>query len=114
MATTLLKSLTTKEDIKHIITNDYEGQSLRQIEDALNEITDGIMPIYYNDIVGEWQAMPSEYNGEGVAQFGMPERDKITIYKLMELDLYAFYYDEVCHVFNELKDAGHFDEEEAE
>jgi hypothetical protein len=108
----LLKSLTTKEDIRHIITTDYNGQTLHQIEDALHEITDSIMPIYYNDIIGEWQAMPSEYNGEGVSQFGMPEPDSITIYKLMELDLFAFYFDEVSHVFNELQEQGYFDESE--
>lgn len=114
MATTLLKSLTTKADIRQIIETDYKGQSARQIEDSLHEITDGIMPIYNGDIIGEWQAMPYEYNGEGVSQFGLPETDKITVYRLMELDLFAFYYDEVSHVFNELQEQGYFDEEESE
>ena len=113
MSTTLLKSLATKADIRQIMTVDYAGKTFSQLEDLQGEITDGIMPIYYGDIVGEWQAMPSEYDGEGVSQFGLPEPDKITIYKLMELDLFAYYSDEVAGVLWELQDEGYFDEKEA-
>lgn len=112
--TTLLKSLTTEADIRQIITTDYEGQTVSQIEDALHEITDGIMPIYNNDIIGEWQAMPSEYDGEGVSQFGLPEAERITVYRLMELDLFAFYFDRVATVFYDLQKEGFFDEKEEE
>jgi hypothetical protein len=113
MSNTLLKSLTTRADIRQIITVDYAGKSFSQLEDLQGEITDGVMPIYYGDIIGEWQAMPSEYDGEGVAEFGLPEPEKITVYRLMELDLYAYYSNLVASVLWELQDEGCFDESEA-
>jgi hypothetical protein len=91
MSTTLLKSLTTKQDIEEMIRREYSDKTFDQLSDLQGEITDSVMPIYNNHIIGEWQAMPSEYDGEGVAEFGLPEPDKITVYRLMELDLYAYY-----------------------
>ena len=106
MATTLLKSLTTKQDIREMITTDYKGKALDELSDLQGEITESVMPIYYSDIIGEWQAMPSEYDGEGVAEFGLPPEKEITVYKLMELDLYAYYSNLVASVMCDLEDVG--------
>lgn len=114
MSTTLLKSLTTKADIRQIITTDYKGLSFDGLSDAQGEITDGVMPIYNGDIIGEWQAMPSDFDGEGVAEFGLPDPKTITVYRLMELDLYAYYSNLVATVIWELQDEGYFDENEEE
>lgn len=110
MATTLLKSLTTKADVRQIITGDYEKTTFDKMCDLQGEITDGIMPIYNGDIIGEWQAMPSSFDGEGVATFGLPNPETITVYLLMELDLYAYYSDLVASVLWQLQDEGYFDE----
>ncbi len=112
MSTTLLKSLTTVEDIKRMMMTDYKGFTREQLDNCQHEITDSIMPIYYGDIIGEWQAMPSGYDGRGVDEFGLPPEKEITVYRLMELDLYLFYFERVGDAFNELVDAGYFDEEE--
>lgn len=92
-----------------MIKTDWEGRSFEQIEDAIGEITDGIMPIYNSDIIGEWQAMPSEYDGRGVAEFGLPSEP--TVYTLMTGDLYFYYYDLVSDALTQLEDEGHFNEE---
>lgn len=89
-----------------MITVDYKGFNFDGLSDAQGEITDSIMPIYYSEIIGEWQAMPSEYDGEGVAEFGLPPEKEITVYKLMELDLYAYYSNLVASVIWDMEDAG--------
>jgi hypothetical protein len=106
MGKTLLKSLTTKQDIKDMILSDYAGKDFDELSDLQGEITDSFMPIYYSDIIGEWQALPSEYDGEGVAEFGLPPANQISIYKLMELDLYKYYSDLVAGVIWDLNDEG--------
>lgn len=106
MSTTLVKSLTTKEEIAEIIKTDYSDKSFDQLSDLQAEITDTVMPIYTSDIIGEWQAMPSEYDNEGAAQYGLPPEKEITITRLMELDLYAYYSDLVSSLIWELTDNG--------
>lgn len=96
MSRTLLKSLTTKEEIAEIIKTDFSDKNFDELSDLQGQITDSVMPIYYSDIIGEWQAMPGDYDGQGVAEFGLPPEKEITVYKLMELDLYAYYSDIVA------------------
>jgi hypothetical protein len=108
----LLKSLTSEQDIRQIITTDYEKRTFDKMCDLQGEITDSVMPIYYGDIIGEWQAMPNEYDNAGVIEYGLPEPEKITVYKLMELDLYHYYSDLVAKVLWALQDEGYFDESE--
>lgn len=72
-----------------------KGVTLDEIQDNSGEWIDGYLPIYYNKIVEEWQAMPSEFNDRGVAELGQTGSE--TIYELMSLDLYVYYSD----IFNE-------------
>jgi hypothetical protein len=71
------------------------GETLEDIRDNSGEWVDGYLPVYYNKIVEEWQAMPSEYNDRGHAELG--QGGEINIYNLMSLDLYLYYTD----IFNE-------------
>lgn len=80
-----------KEEFKTEIEKGYV--TLDEIRDNAGEWIDGYLPIYYNQIVEEWQAMPSEYNDRGHAELG----GEVTIYNLMSLDLYVYYLD----IFNE-------------
>ena len=82
-----------KEEFKTEIAN---GSDLDTIRDNSGEWIDGYLPIYYNQIVEEWQAMPSEYNNRGSAELGHLGQE-IDIYNLMSLDLYVYYSD----IFNE-------------
>jgi hypothetical protein len=81
-----------KEEFKTEISN---GSDLDRIRANSGEWIDGYLPIYYNQIVQEWQKMPSIYNDRGAAELGM--RAEATIYNLMSLDLYLYYSD----IFNE-------------
>jgi len=82
-----------KEEFKTEIEKGYV--TLEEIQDNSGEWVEGYMPIYYNEIVQEWQEMPSEYNDRGSAELG--HMGETTIYGLMGLDLYLYYTD----IFNE-------------
>jgi len=72
-----------------------QGEELEAIKDRSHEFIDSYLPVYYNGIIEEWKAMPSEYNDRGSAELGYGE--EINIYNLMSLDLYLYYSD----LFNE-------------
>jgi len=88
---------TVKQQMKDEFTNAIKehGETLEDIRDNSGEWVDGYLPVYYNKIVEEWQARPSEYNDRGHAELG--QGGEINIYNLMSLDLYLYYTD----IFNE-------------
>ena len=83
-----------KEEFKTEMEKGYV--TLDEIRENSGEWIEGYLPIYYNQIVEEWQAMPSEYNNRGAAELGHLGQE-IDIYNLMSLDLYLYYTD----IFNE-------------
>ena len=83
-----------KEEFKTEIAKGYV--TLDEIRENSGEWIDGYLPVYYNQIVQEWQEMPSEYNNRGSAELGHLGQE-IDIYNLMSLDLYVYYSD----IFNE-------------
>jgi hypothetical protein len=92
------------EEIRTALSN---GEELEGIKDRTGEWVDGYLPIYYNEIVLEWQQMPSEYNNRGHAELG--QDGEIDIYNLMSLDLYLYYSDlfneAISAIENELQEA---------
>ena len=79
--------LTSYEDIKEGLApfqgNDYP-------EDDLHEYADGLVPIYYSDIVQEWTDLDAEYKDAWQEYGASPDS---TIYSLMGIDLFNYYYD---------------------
>jgi hypothetical protein len=86
---------TVKGMVEEIRTELANGEELEDIKDRSGEFIDSYLPVYYNGIIEEWKAMPSEYNDRGSAELGYGE--EINIYNLMSLDLYLYYSD----LFNE-------------
>jgi hypothetical protein len=80
------------EEIRAEIAN---GEELEEIKGRSGEFIDSYLPVYYNGIIEEWKAMPSEYNDRGSAELGVG--GEVNIYNLMSLDLYLYYSD----LFNE-------------
>jgi len=72
-----------------------------------SELVDGYLPIFYSDILKEWQNMPSGYDDRGAEEFGCDASEGI--YRRMTLDLYVYYSDLVAEVVdsfeNELAEA---------
>lgn len=72
----------------------YNEPDLEDLEDNISEYADGLVPIYYNEIVKEWQEngecheMTKEVAGEYA-----PDSD---IYAMMSSDLF-YHYEQVLH-----------------
>ena len=81
------------EEIEELIKDFVSGKQTGYLSDCINELLDGYLPIYYSDIVKEWQDMPSEYDNMGAAEFGAEISDGI--YHLMSLDLHLYYSNQV-------------------
>jgi len=95
-------SYAIKESIKgELETALKNGETLEEIDGNSHEWIDGYLPVYYNEIVRQWQDMPSEYNDRGRAELGAG--DDFTIYSLMSLDLYIYYTDLFNEVIAELE-----------
>ena len=78
----------------------YDNKTIEDIEDNLHEYTDGLVPIYYNDIIKEWQ--------ENTTARGMAEDEGLTegisgdVYKIMQTDLFCYYSNIINADYNSL------------
>jgi hypothetical protein len=94
------------DEIKQELTDNWEQfESNQYPEDALGEFADSALPIYYNDILTDWQEMPSEFN-DSWQEFGLPssKTEEITIFGLMTIDLYNYYQHQYSLAYRELCD----------
>jgi len=73
------------------------------LEDDISEYADGLVPIYYADIVKEWQDRNGDARGLAHDQ-GMDEGSEGDAYKLMSMDLYCLYEQELREDYNKLID----------
>ena len=89
-----------KEEFKTQIDKGY--LELDEIRNNSGEWVDGYLPVYYNQIVEEWQKMPSGYDNRGYAELG--HNGEINIYNLMSLDLYLYYTDIFNKAIDELEE----------
>lgn len=78
------------------------GEVLDQIKDRSGEFVDGWLPIYNNEIIQEWQAMPSEYDNRGAQELGADS--SLGIVGLMNLDLYLWYSDLFSEAIEEVEE----------
>jgi hypothetical protein len=83
------------EEIKQELS---KGADIEEIRDNSGEWVEGYLPVYNNEIIEEWQKMPSDYDNRGVEELGLPK--EINIINLMNLDLYLYYGD----IFSEALD----------
>ena len=67
------------------------------------EYVDNYVPIYNNEVIKEWQDMPSDYDNRGSAELGH-NCDELNIVSLMQADLYLYYQDIVALVLDDLQD----------
>jgi len=94
---------TVKRMVEEIRAEIANGEELDEIKDRSHEFIDSYLPVYYNGIIEEWKAMPSEYNDRGSAELGYGE--EINIYNLMSLDLYLYYSDLFAEAVEEVEES---------
>ena len=70
-------------------------------EDDIHQIAEGYVPVYYNEIISEWQELPMEHT-DTWQDFGISE--DTTIFTLMGYDLFNYYYQLADKAFSEIKE----------
>lgn len=94
-----------QEEIQAVIGDFVKGNQVGYLSDSLTEMVDSYLPVYYGDIMKEWQEMPHEYDNRGSHELGA--QLPINIQDLMGLDLYLYYSDLVQNYAHEYaKSAG--------
>jgi len=71
-------------------------------------MADGYVPVYINEIINEWQEMPSEFDNFW-HEYGFS--NDTTIPDLMKIDLYGYYREQTEKAYNEVKNEKDEDEE---
>lgn len=68
-------------------------------EDLLTELADSATPLYYGDIIQEWQEMPIEFN-DSWQDLGVEENAPIL--RRMRIDLFLYYQDRYTEIHAEI------------
>lgn len=93
--------LTSYNDLaEDLRANLEEIQEAKYPEDYLTEYADGLVPIYYSEILQEWTDLDAEFRDRW-HELGEAGPDS-TIYSLMAIDLYMYYQQEVERAYYEL------------
>jgi hypothetical protein len=93
------------DEIKKCIEDEWEMLSIDPFpEDRLTEMADGFVPIYYGDIIKDWQEMDHEYTDNWKEQYGGVIPEEVGITALMTSDLAEYYRDTTLEIYGEIKD----------
>lgn len=89
-------------DIKQELTDNWDQFAGNQYPwDLLNEFANSSVPIYYGEIIEDWQEMPNEFT-DSWQEYADGEPFKRTIFDLMSIDLYNYYQSEYSRIYSEL------------
>lgn len=92
-------------DIKQEIADNWEQfESNQYPEDLISEFADSATPIYYGEIIRDWQEMPSEFGEYWKEVYGETVPENVSITDLMSADLYNYYRHTYQRAYNELAD----------
>jgi hypothetical protein len=69
-------------------------------EDLLTELAESACPVYYSDIISDWQEMPNEFTDSW--QEFTEATQETTIFTLMGWDLWNYYQDAYQKAFEEV------------
>lgn len=69
--------------------------------DFILGFADSQLPIYYNEIIQEWSDLPAEYRDTWQ---DTSIDHKTTIYNLMSIDLFNYYYDNTVKILDEIQE----------
>jgi len=90
-------------------TPEDQLEEVKEQEDNINEYADGLVSVYYNDIVKEWQENGDCHELADEQGILGDEKDP---YKIMQADLYCWYGQNLREDYNALIDL--LDDQEAE
>ena len=87
-----------------------DTETLDELDDSLSEYADGLVPVYYNEILKEWT---ENTDARGLTQEVLGETDG-DVYKIMMSDLYFYYEQQLREDLEKLKEYEDDQEEEEE
>lgn len=97
----------TYTDIRNDILENWERlqgtASQEDLLDLLNELADSACPVYYSDIIKEWQELPSDFTDSWRDNGIQFTEEDATILKLMSLDLYFYYENQYNTIFTDIR-----------
>jgi hypothetical protein len=94
-------ALTTYSDIKQQLIDEWEYYIT---EENTHLYAEELIPVYYSEIIEEWNQLPNEYTDVWHDYVGeLNSNTRITT--LMSYDLFQYYFDLVDKAFNEIKEA---------
>ena len=79
-----------------------EGDEISDKEDDIHEYVDGLIPVYDHQILDEWRE--NERECKGMAEKQGLINGETDVYKIMQSDLRAMYYEELNQDFQALLD----------
>ena len=86
-------------DIKQVILDEWDYIGNDDPKGILDQFADSAVPVYYSDIIKDWQEMPSEYT-DSWQDLGYGAEAGIT--ELMRVDLYQYYTDTFYRIHEEI------------
>ena len=91
----------TLDEIKKALREDHwsELKDNPNDWDWLAEFADGLVPVYYNEIISDWQEMPSEYEDSGAELCGADAG----IFARMTADLWNYYQEQTRTAYEQVK-----------
>ena len=90
------------DDIKaDILANWAHLDEMPYCQDFITELAESAIPVYYSQIIKDWQEMPDEYTDSW--KDTTEANNDSTIYSLMGVDLYNYYQDTYRQAYAEVK-----------
>ena len=90
----------TFQEIKTALEEHWEEiEESTYPDDWLSEFADGIVPVYYNDIINDWKEMDAHFMESGRDMVS----ENATITDRMTADLSMYYADQVYTAYEQLK-----------
>lgn len=97
-----------EETLLDFIGSYNKDNDLEDLEDYIHEYADGLVPVYYNEIVKEWSENPDchEMTVNALGEYG-----EGGIYNMMMSDLYFMYFERLGADYQALLDLYEEDED---
>jgi hypothetical protein len=96
--------LTTKEEIKkELLDNIEQLKDNPHADDVVAEFADGYVPVYNNQIIQQWVALPMEDSDQWKEYGYDTQRNEGGIISLMQIDLVFYYLHLATRAWDEIK-----------
>jgi hypothetical protein len=92
-------------DIKSELLENWEQfESTTDPHGLLNQFADSACPIYYGEIISDWQEMPNEFTDSWQEFYEATGVEGKGITALMSVDLWNYYVAEYTRIYDEILD----------